>query len=202
MAATEGNGERRQLFERLARVEDRHVQRWTAALRGSQSSVAVLPHGAAHARAGLGRAAIRQRADPAAHARGRGARGAGVSRPGTSVDRPADPRRGGRHRVGLGHARARALGGDGARGRAVARRRCGRLPPQRRVRIQRRADGELRPGRRRHRRQRRPAHRHRQRHRGGDRRCAVDGRQRLPRGEERGGSAGAPDRDGAATRCG
>ena len=29
MAATEGNGERRQLFERLARVEDRHVERWT-----------------------------------------------------------------------------------------------------------------------------------------------------------------------------
>ena len=26
---TEGNGERRQLFERLARVEDRHVERWT-----------------------------------------------------------------------------------------------------------------------------------------------------------------------------
>jgi VIT1/CCC1 family predicted Fe2+/Mn2+ transporter len=29
MAAGEGNGERRQLFERLARVEDRHVERWT-----------------------------------------------------------------------------------------------------------------------------------------------------------------------------
>ncbi len=29
MAASEVNGERRQLFERLARVEDRHVQRWT-----------------------------------------------------------------------------------------------------------------------------------------------------------------------------
>ena len=29
MAETEANGERRQLFERLARVEDRHVQRWT-----------------------------------------------------------------------------------------------------------------------------------------------------------------------------
>ena len=29
MAASEGNGERRQLFERLARVEDRHVERWT-----------------------------------------------------------------------------------------------------------------------------------------------------------------------------
>jgi vacuolar iron transporter family protein len=29
MAGVEGNGERRQLFDRLARVEDRHVQRWT-----------------------------------------------------------------------------------------------------------------------------------------------------------------------------
>ena len=29
MAAAEGNGERRQLFDRLARVEDRHVDRWT-----------------------------------------------------------------------------------------------------------------------------------------------------------------------------
>jgi VIT1/CCC1 family predicted Fe2+/Mn2+ transporter len=28
MAAVESNGERKQLFERLARVEDRHVQRW------------------------------------------------------------------------------------------------------------------------------------------------------------------------------
>ena len=28
MAAAEGNGERRQLFDRLARVEDRHVDRW------------------------------------------------------------------------------------------------------------------------------------------------------------------------------
>jgi VIT1/CCC1 family predicted Fe2+/Mn2+ transporter len=28
MATTEANGERRQLFDRLARVEDRHVQRW------------------------------------------------------------------------------------------------------------------------------------------------------------------------------
>jgi VIT1/CCC1 family predicted Fe2+/Mn2+ transporter len=28
MAGVEGNGERRQLFDRLARVEDRHVQRW------------------------------------------------------------------------------------------------------------------------------------------------------------------------------
>ena len=35
MAAVESNGERRQLFERLARVEDRHVQRWTELFEAS-----------------------------------------------------------------------------------------------------------------------------------------------------------------------
>jgi vacuolar iron transporter family protein len=35
MAAVETNGERRQLFERLARVEDRHVQRWTELFEAS-----------------------------------------------------------------------------------------------------------------------------------------------------------------------
>src|SRR4029453_7612089 len=35
MAAIEPNGERRQLFERLARVEDRHVQRWTELFQAS-----------------------------------------------------------------------------------------------------------------------------------------------------------------------
>src|SRR4029453_5694706 len=35
MAAIEPNGERRQLFERLARVEDRHVQRWAELFEAS-----------------------------------------------------------------------------------------------------------------------------------------------------------------------
>jgi predicted membrane protein (TIGR00267 family) len=35
MAAVESNGERKQLFERLARVEDRHVQRWTELYQAS-----------------------------------------------------------------------------------------------------------------------------------------------------------------------
>ncbi len=46
--------------------------------------------------------------------------------------------------------------------------------------------------------ERRAARRHRQRHRRGDCRRAVDGRERLPGREERSGGAGAPDRDGTA----
>ena len=83
---------------------------------------------------------------------------------------PADAQGGGRHRVGFRRARARAVGDDGPRRRAVARRRLRRLPPQRRVRLQRRPDGELRTRRRRHRRGRRAAHRDHQRR----------GRARLP----------------------
>ena len=52
---------------------------------------------------------------------------------------------------------------DRTRGRAVARAGRRRLSPQRRLRLQRRPDGEFRPRRRRHRRQCRAAPRHRDR---------------------------------------
>ena len=116
---------------------------------------------------------------------------------GAALEQSPDAPGGGGHRSRFRRPRARAVGGHGPRGGAVARRRRRRLPAQRGLRLQRRADGQLRPGRRRDRRERRAARGDHQRRRRRDRGRVVDGRQRLPGGEERGRGPGAPDRHGA-----
>ena len=142
----------RQLFEKLAVVEDRHSERWEELFRASGRP---LPAYTTARRTRLLAWVARQFGTSLVlpHDAGRGrARGPGLPRAGAALREPADAQGGGRHRVGLGGARARAVRSDGARRGAVARRRIGRVPAQRRVRLQRRADGELRSGRRRHRR--------------------------------------------------
>ena len=90
---------------------------------------------------------------------------------------------------------------SGAERRAVAQDRRRRLPPERGLRLQRRADRQLRPGRRHDRRPGQPrdgehAVRGGRAGRDGGRR-ALDGLVRLPRRQERAGGVRARDRDGA-----
>ena len=141
LAGLEPNDERRDLFERLARVEDRHVLRWEELFREGARRLPVASSLWTRALAWLARWF-----------------GTGMILPlllaeeGREVQaypwlaRSASHRQ--THRAAVDIAsdsaiHARELGSDGARGRAVARRRLRRLSPKRRAWIQRRADGKL-----------------------------------------------------------
>ena len=142
-------------------------------------------------------APIRTGRHPAADARRGRSRGAGLSRPGAALEQSADARRRWTSPRTPRSTRASCRRSWAAKGEPWHVGGAGGYPAQRRLRLQRRPDRELRPGRRRDRRRRRAAHRDHQRRRRGDRGRAVDGRERLPRREERGGGPGAPDRHGA-----
>ena len=184
LAGAEGDPERRGLFERLAVVEDRHVSRWEELFHEGGRPLPRVQDRTPHEGTRVDRDAIwpwhRAAPDPG----GGRARGAGLSRPRATLEQPSDAQGGGGHRGGFRRARARVVGNDGPRRRAVARRRVGRIPPQRRVRLQRRPDGELRTRGGRHRRGRGAAHRDHQWSGGRDCGRAIDGRQRLPGREE------------------
>ena len=68
LAGLEPNDERRDLFERLARVEDRHVLRWEELFREGARRLPVCPV-AADTRPRVARTMVRHRHDSAAAAR-------------------------------------------------------------------------------------------------------------------------------------
>ena len=151
----------RDLFERLAVVEDRHAARWEELFREAGRPLPPTRRrgGRGRSRGSRGPSARRPSCRSILAEEGREVQAyLGLARQSTQ---PADAPRGGRHRRRFGGPRARAVRGHGPRRGAVARRRRRRHAAQHRLRLQRRTDRELRSGRRRHRRQRLAAHRHR-----------------------------------------
>src|ERR1043166_7928787 len=167
LAGQESDPHKKDVYIKLAGVEERHVQMWTKLLAEHGHQV--------------------EQARPSANARLRAWFG---RRFGTRYLLPMLLREEGQEVKGylnLHRESRHARRPRGQRSGAVAQDRFGRLPAQRRLRIQRRAHGELWSRCRRDRRRRAGARHHdlgRRRH---DRGRALDGRVRISRGEERTG---------------
>ena len=187
----------RDLFERLAVVEDRHAARWEELFAGAGRPLP--PYRTSRRTRAL--AWVARTFGPSSilplDAGGRGTRGAGVSRPGAAVDQPQT------HKAAVDiasdsavHARELSevmgregepwhVGGAGGLLRSIVYGFNDGLTAN--FGLVAGVIGASVCA----------ARRDRQRRGRRDRRRAVDGIERLSRGQERGGSAGAPDRDGA-----
>ena len=115
----------------------------------------------------------------------RGARGQGLHLPVPGKRSRLDRGRGAAPGQGIGAPRRDPVEAVRPRRGAMALHQVRRFPAQRRLRIQRRSDGELRPRRRSRRRPGRGDLHHADRRRGNDRRRPLHGFFRLPRRQER-----------------
>ena len=119
LADVEKAPELRQLFEKLAVVEDGHTQRWEELFRASGRPLPSVLDGPAHTAAGVGRPAFRHVPRVADDAGGGGPRGEAYS--GWRAARPAGrARNGDGDRGRVGGARPGTVRSDGSGGRALA----------------------------------------------------------------------------------